>query len=583
MSTGRNIGILAGTVAIVAVAGLGAWNWSNNGQLKLWAEGIRAIDFRNAPVQVFGTACADPQLTSAGVTSIPLKDGSYSLGQYQFELVGDVKYGDVSGHTANGGSDKAVFIGSCTSGGQTSQVLFVYGLDNGAPARLATANLSAGGNSLVQSYDVRDGAIQIKQNQGYPPTLSLLSYALLNGSLSSLGQSGGTPTQQAMQPGNELTNVADAELTGEDQVNYQTFHDRLAPYGQWINHPRWGSVWRPTNVGPNFKPYANGHWENTDEYGTVWVSDYRWGDIPFHYGRWGYDPSYGWLWVPDYTWAPAWVAWREGAGNVGWLPIPPGDYDGEGAYADDWDAWYGYRAWYGDSLSVAMFDGMWSFVPADDLYAPLLASVVIGPSFYAGFIGRTRGWTRFGIYHGHLINRSIDRERFRAAFGHDIPIGARHDFLAHHGFVAGVEVGHRIAISERLNGHGGIVAHAVRGSASLHHGESEYREHAYSRATGTYSHSGGSGTFSRSTGEGAFSRSGGSGTFSRSGSSGTFSRSTSPAGSGTFSRSSGQGVSAGGMGSRPVLGTGNPMMSHPMPQVQSHVTTSSHSCGKSRC
>src|SRR5262249_44023310 len=32
---------------------------------------------------------------------------------------------------------------------------------------------------------------------------------------------------------------------------------------------------------------------------------------------------YGWIWVPRTEWAPAWVAWRSGAGYVGWAPLPP--------------------------------------------------------------------------------------------------------------------------------------------------------------------------------------------------------------------------------------------------------------------
>ena len=64
----NRIGLIAGgAVAILAAAGI--WNCTSNGQLKLWAEGVHAIDFRNGPVEVFSTACADPQLTTAGVTS----------------------------------------------------------------------------------------------------------------------------------------------------------------------------------------------------------------------------------------------------------------------------------------------------------------------------------------------------------------------------------------------------------------------------------------------------------------------------------------------------------------------------------
>jgi hypothetical protein len=445
----RIVLIAGGAVAILAAAGI--WNWTNTGQLKLWAEGVHAIDFRNGPVEVFSTACADPQLTTAGVTSVPLHDGNYELGQYQFELVGDVKYGDVSGHTNSDDGEKAVFVGSCTSNGQTSQVLFVYGLENGKPVRLATANLSGSGNSLVQSYDVRDGAIQIKQNQGDPPKLSTLTYALLNGNLTSLGQTGGPAVAQ--QDSTDSDTAGAGTAAGDDKVSYQYFEQQLSPYGTWINHSRWGRVWHPTSVPADFRPYQNGHWENTADYGTVWVSDYAWGDIAFHYGRWGYDPQYGWLWVPGYVWGPSWVVWRAGDGNIGWFPMPPGDYEGEGDYPDNFDAWYGYRDLYGASLDAAAFYAMWSFVPAIDIFDPGINTYIIDRGRYRGFIGRTEGWTRYGIFHGHVFNRSIDPHRFEAAFNRPLPIGTRHDFAAHHGLVTSFSGGRGIEQREHLAGH----------------------------------------------------------------------------------------------------------------------------------
>src|SRR5262249_14152872 len=68
--------------------------------------------------------------------------------------------------------------------------------------------------------------------------------------------------------------------------------------------------------------YRDGHWVET-EFGHTWVSDYAWGDIPYHYGTWVLDPFLGWAWVPGYTWAPAWVVFRTGPGIVGWAPVPP--------------------------------------------------------------------------------------------------------------------------------------------------------------------------------------------------------------------------------------------------------------------
>lgn len=106
-------------------------------------------------------------------------------------------------------------------------------------------------------------------------------------------------------------------------VSFQTFYNELSPYGRWINHSQYGSVWSP-NVDRDFQPYGtNGQWVMT-EYGNTWMSDYDWGWAPFHYGRWFYDDFVGWAWVPDYEWGPAWVDWRTGGGYYGWAPLWPG-------------------------------------------------------------------------------------------------------------------------------------------------------------------------------------------------------------------------------------------------------------------
>ena len=106
-------------------------------------------------------------------------------------------------------------------------------------------------------------------------------------------------------------------------VSFQVFYDQLSPYGQWIEHPKYGYVWIP-DVESGFVPYStDGHWVLT-EYGWTWVSNYDWGWAPFHYGRWDFDNSYGWLWVPDTEWGPSWVNWRRADGYYGWSPMEPG-------------------------------------------------------------------------------------------------------------------------------------------------------------------------------------------------------------------------------------------------------------------
>ena len=45
-------------------------------------------------------------------------------------------------------------------------------------------------------------------------------------------------------------------------IGFDNFHNELAPYGTWSNHPRWGEVWHP-RADRDFRPYYNGHWEDT--------------------------------------------------------------------------------------------------------------------------------------------------------------------------------------------------------------------------------------------------------------------------------------------------------------------------------
>ena len=107
-------------------------------------------------------------------------------------------------------------------------------------------------------------------------------------------------------------------------VGISYFYDDLAPYGQWIDEPRYGWCWSPHNVSSGWRPYTDGYWVYSDV-GWTWVSDEPWGWAAYHYGRWFYDPYEGWVWVPGSDWAPAWVTWRYSPDYdyVGWAPLPP--------------------------------------------------------------------------------------------------------------------------------------------------------------------------------------------------------------------------------------------------------------------
>ncbi len=100
------------------------------------------------------------------------------------------------------------------------------------------------------------------------------------------------------------------------------FYEPLAPHGEWVVVESYGRCWRPTRVEVGWRPYADGYWRRTDA-GWYWVSAEPWGWATYHYGRWDWSVEFGWIWVPHTQWAPAWVSWRQGAGYVGWAPLPP--------------------------------------------------------------------------------------------------------------------------------------------------------------------------------------------------------------------------------------------------------------------
>jgi hypothetical protein len=148
----------------------------------------------------------------------------------------------------------------------------------------------------------------------------------------------------------------DAEYADTDPSALSDFRDTLAPHGTWMVHPTYGTVWVPNVVvvGRDFAPYRTaGHWAVTDEGDWIWVSDYQWGYIPFHYGRWVWVEGTGWAWIPGRTYAPAWVVWRVGEPGwdyVGWAPMGPSFIWVDGAAVAYWGYgvlpfWFVSSAW----------------------------------------------------------------------------------------------------------------------------------------------------------------------------------------------------------------------------------------------
>ena len=114
----------------------------------------------------------------------------------------------------------------------------------------------------------------------------------------------------------------------------------LNNYGQWMDVPGLGTVWRPYDEN-NWQPYYNGQWVWTDQ-GWMWESDEPYGWVVYHYGNWDYTIDYGWVWLPNYVWRPARVRWYHSDGYVGWAPMPP---PGVSSAAVIYNSGYVNRVW----------------------------------------------------------------------------------------------------------------------------------------------------------------------------------------------------------------------------------------------
>ena len=196
-------------------------------------------------------------------------------------------------------------------------------------------------------------------------------------------------------------------------VSFGSFQQQLAPYGNWSYNSRWGDVWRPRAAG--FRPYFDGYWANTREYGVVWVSNDPWGDVTSHYGRWVFDPRDGWLWVPGYVWGPSWVVWRSGGGQIGWFPMPPDDYYGNGPYRGRYDNYYGYRDWYGPSFGNDTFFSLWIFVGEDRFSDRNYRNYVRPQREHNTIIVNTTEVTNYVTVNNYIVNRSVNVERVERA------------------------------------------------------------------------------------------------------------------------------------------------------------------------
>jgi hypothetical protein len=197
------------------------------------------------------------------------------------------------------------------------------------------------------------------------------------------------------------------------------FQAHLTPYGQWIDVPGVGSAWVPVEANNlAWRPYMNaGHWQFTDA-GWFWQSDYPWGDMAFHYGRWVNNEFTGgrWAWAPGYHWAPSWVSWREGAGGMGWAPLPWGvEFRvGSGLF------WHGAAVVEGVDFGLGF--SAFVFVGTDHFW---------GGSYdrYAFDSVRARTFFEHSTFHagyrmegGHLMAEGLGRDHIAAITHHEVVV-----------------------------------------------------------------------------------------------------------------------------------------------------------------
>src|SRR5919198_5828185 len=116
-------------------------------------------------------------------------------------------------------------------------------------------------------------------------------------------------------------------------------------YGDWQDVSGYGYCWHP-RVDAGWAPYQEGYWAVDDPYGLTWVSNEPWGYAPYHYGRWAFVNNQ-WFWVPEAAgtqpvYSPALVAFLPltQAGEVGWVPLGPGDPYVPTYYDANWQPHY---------------------------------------------------------------------------------------------------------------------------------------------------------------------------------------------------------------------------------------------------
>ena len=194
-----------------------------------------------------------------------------------------------------------------------------------------------------------------------------------------------------------------APVFAQTTVAVRSFDEPLAPYGYWVDDPTYGRVWRPRDIGPDWRPYTYGRWVYTSEYGWVWVSEEQWGWVAYHYGQWVWSGQYGWVWVAGDVWGPAWVEWCTSNGYIGWTPMSPQPYWQSGYYYGSYDC--AAPAYYSRTVYVAQ----------DRFAGPSVSAVVVTPALNASIAARATNTTSYSRSGATIVNRSVDVAKLQAA------------------------------------------------------------------------------------------------------------------------------------------------------------------------
>lgn len=184
------------------------------------------------------------------------------------------------------------------------------------------------------------------------------------------------------------------------------FYGALSPYGEWVRHPYYGWVWFPRNVHAGWRPYSVGRWVMSD-YGWTWVSYERFGWATYHYGRWAWDRYVGWLWVPGTDWGPAWVAWQQGSGYIGWAPLPP---------AVGFDFRVGIQLG-GFNLSFGIAPRNYAFVDERRFLDTRIGGYIVPEARNVTIIHNTTNITNYTVVDNRVINRGVPVERVERVTG----------------------------------------------------------------------------------------------------------------------------------------------------------------------